>query len=194
MIRKKYNNMILKQIPNILTLIRLLLVLPFLLCLFHHEFVLAFYIFMIAGITDALDGWLARGFAWQSNFGKLLDPMADKLLIASSFISLAILSILPWWLVILVFARDLTISLGVLAWYMLIPKKPDLKPTYISKINTVMQLILVMLHLCDQAFSLHILPLLELCSFLTALTTTASFIDYVWTWGKKACQQTICPR
>jgi len=184
----------LKQIPNALTVIRLLLVLPFLVCLFHHQFVCAFYIFVIAGVTDALDGWLARGFAWQSNFGKLLDPMADKLLIAASFISLAILGILPWWLVILVFARDLTISLGVIAWYVWMPNRPDLKPTYISKVNTVMQLTLVMMNLCAQAFLLPIPSLLSLCLLLTAVTTTASFMDYVWIWGRKACQQTACLR
>lgn len=180
-----------KQIPNVLTLMRLLLVLPFLICLFHQQFEYAFYIFLIAGVTDALDGWLARGFSWQSDVGKLIDPMADKLLIVASFISLAILHIIPVWLVMLIFARDLTISLGVVAWYILIPKKPDLKPTYISKVNTVLQLLLVMLCLYDQAFVLPNPQWIHICVILTAITTSLSYIDYVWNWGKKACQQRI---
>lgn len=180
-----------KQIPNLLTLIRLLLVLPFLICLFHKQFEYAFYIFLIAGVTDALDGWLARGFSWQSDVGKLIDPMADKLLIVASFISLAILHIIPVWLVMLIFARDLTISLGVIAWYILIPKKPDLKPTYISKVNTVLQLLLVILCLYDQAFALPNPQWIPICVMLTAITTSISYIDYVWNWGKKAWQQRI---
>lgn len=181
----------LKQIPNALTIIRLLLIAPFLICLFHQQFPYAFYIFLIAGVTDALDGWLARGFSWQSNVGKLIDPMADKLLISASFISLAILSVLPWWLVILIFARDCTISLGAIAWYLLISKNADLKPTYISKVNTVLQLTLVMLCLYDQAFALNLPLLMQVFLGLTAMTTSISFLDYVWTWGRKAWQQRI---
>ncbi|HAT9653444.1 TPA: CDP-alcohol phosphatidyltransferase family protein, partial [Legionella pneumophila subsp. pneumophila] len=109
--------MILKHIPNTLTLLRLVLIAPFLMYLFHHEYVKAFYIFIAAGLTDGLDGWLARHFQWQSFFGSFVDPLADKLLVASSFISLALLNSLPWWLVLLVFLRDFTISMGVLAWY-----------------------------------------------------------------------------
>ena len=181
--------MILKQIPNALTLIRLLLIAPFLVCLSHHQFVAAFYIFVIAGVTDALDGWLARWFGCQSTFGTFVDPMADKLLITASFIGLAVLHVLPWWLVILVFARDLTISVGVIAWYLIIPQKPNLKPTNLSKVNTVMQLIVVMLGLFEQAFGVISPWLSQTCLWLTMVTTLASFIDYVMIWGKKACQQ-----
>lgn len=182
--------MMLKQIPNALTMIRLLLVAPFLMCLSRYQFVSAFYIFIIAGFTDALDGRLARGFAWQSRFGALVDPVADKILITASFIGLAVLHILPLWLVMLVLLRDVTISFGVLAWYFLISPKPALQPTYISKINTVMQLSLVLICLFEQAFLMVIPMLKQLCLILTALTTSMSFADYVWTWGNKACRQT----
>lgn len=179
----------LKQIPNALTLIRLLLIAPFLICLFHKQFDYVLYIFLIAGFTDALDGWLARGFSWQSDVGKMFDPFADKLLITTSFISLALLHVLPWWLVILIFARDFTIVIGVVSWYLWIPQKePDLQPSFISKINTVFQLILVMLCLFDLAFGLRVPILIPIFISLAALTTSISFFDYVWTWGKKACQ------
>lgn len=180
----------LKQIPNTLTIIRLLLIAPFLICLFHRQFSYAFYIFVIAGLTDTLDGQLARVFSWQSDFGRLIDPMADKLLISSSFISLAILGVLPWWLVILIFGRDCIISLGVMAWYLWIPKKPELKPSNISKLNTIFQLALVMLCLYDEAFGLQMLQILNIFVILTAMTTSVSLIDYVWTWGRKAWLQT----
>ncbi len=179
--------MILRNIPNALTLTRLLLIAPFLMCLYHQEYANAFYLFILAGFTDGLDGWLARCFHWQSPFGTFVDPVADKLLITASFIALALIGKLPWWLVMLLFLRDLTISIGVIAWFSFIQQKPDLKPTYLSKINTVMQLALVTLSLFEQAFFEFDPSLYKTFLYLTALTTLASFVDYVWMWGKKAC-------
>lgn len=177
----------LNNLPNVLTIARLILIAPFLVCIYQKSYADAFFIFILAGFTDALDGWLARSFHWQSQFGTFVDPVADKLLIASSFLSLALIGKLPWWIVILVFARDLTISLGALAWCAFIRQKPDFKPTYLSKINTVMQLVLVTLCLFELAF-FNIPPYLsKLCLLITAFTTSVSYIDYVWTWGKKAC-------
>lgn len=182
--------MILRQIPNALTVARLLLIAPFLVYLFHQEYEIAFYLLILAGFTDGLDGWIARCFNWQSAFGSFVDPMADKLLIAASFISLAIIGSIPWWLVMLVFLRDITISIGVLAWYSLIQRKPDFKPTYLSKINTLLQLVLVTLSLFELAFFKIAPHLLESLAILTAITTISSYLDYAWTWGKKACANT----
>jgi cardiolipin synthase len=182
--------MILRNIPNALTLTRLILIAPFLIFLYQKEYVNAFYTFILAGFTDGLDGWLARYFRWQTPFGRFIDPMADKLLIASSFIALAMTQTLPWWLVILVFARDLTISLGVIAWYQVIKQEPDFNPTYLSKINTVLQLALVTLCLYELAyplFAIHLRLITNILLVLTTLTTAGSYVDYVWTWGKKAC-------
>lgn len=176
-----------RNIPNALTLARLILIFPFLISLYHDEYVDAFYIFILAGFTDGLDGWLARYFHWQSQFGTLVDPIADKLLITASFIALALLHQLPWWLVAVVLLRDLTISGGAIAWYIFIQQKPDFKPTYLSKVNTVMQLVLVIVSLYQQAFTRVDPILFNILVWSTALTTSVSYIDYVWTWGKKAC-------
>jgi len=179
--------MMLRYIPNALTLIRLGLIAPFLMCLYRLEYVNAFYIFLLAGFTDGLDGWLARHFHWKSLFGSFTDPLADKLLIASSFISLAIIGILPWWLVLLVFSRDLTISFGVLAWYWLVQRRLDFKPTMLSKVNTFLQLALLTLCLFELAYFKFAPYLIETLIFLTTITTASTYIDYVWTWGKRAC-------
>jgi cardiolipin synthase len=176
---------LLKYIPNTLTLLRLVLILPFLVYLYEQEYAKSFYLFLIAGFTDGLDGWLARYFKWQSTLGSFIDPLADKLLVASSFISLALLGELPWWLVILVFLRDLTISLGVIAWYWLIQRHLDFKPTLLSKVNTSLQLALVILCLFELAFFTVVPHFRSLLIYLTALTTAASYMDYVWTWSKK---------
>ena len=179
--------MILRHIPNALTLIRLFLIAPFLVLLYQHEYINAFYIFILAGFTDGLDGWLARYFHWQSFFGAFIDPLADKLLIAASFISLALIGSLPWWLVILVFSRDVTISFGVLAWYLLIQRKLDFKPTMLSKINTMFQLALLTLCLFELAFFKFTPYLVNTLIMLTTITTATTYIDYAWTWGRKAC-------
>jgi cardiolipin synthase (CMP-forming) len=178
--------MMLKYIPNALTVFRFVLIVPFLMFLYYHEYVKAFYIFLFAGFTDGLDGWLARQFHWQSQLGSFIDPLADKLLVASSFVSLALLNELPWWLVMLVFMRDLTISVGIVAWYWFIQRKLDFAPTLLSKVNTGLQLALVTLCLFKLAF-FEITPyLINTLVITTAITTSFTYIDYVCTWGKKA--------
>ncbi|KTD15034.1 CDP-alcohol phosphatidyltransferase family protein [Legionella israelensis] len=178
--------MILKYIPNALTFFRLILIVPFLVFLHQQEYIYAFYIFIIAGLTDGLDGWLARHFHWQTVFGSMIDPLADKLLVVCSFISLALLGSLPWWLVILVILRDITISFGVLAWYLLIQRQMDFEPTRLSKFNTTFQLSLVTICLFELAYFRFPPYILFSLIVLTTITTSASFIDYVWTWGNKA--------
>ncbi len=178
--------MILRHIPNLLTITRLVLIAPFLVFLYHQEYANAFYLFMFAGFTDGLDGFLARYFNWQSAFGSFTDPISDKLLIATSFISLAYIGKLPWWLVILVFLRDLTISVGVLVWYYVLRRQLNFAPSFLSKINTVLQLVLVTLCLFELAF-FEINPFIQqMLILLTAITTSSTYIDYVWTWGRKA--------
>lgn len=178
--------MILKYIPNILTVFRLGLIIPFLLFLYDHKYSESFFIFILAGLTDGLDGILARRYNWQSFFGSFVDPLADKLLIASSFIALALLKVLPWWLVILVFLRDLTISMGVLGWYKFIRRKLVFKPTWLSKINTALQLSLVTFCLFELAYFQFPKYVFYGLVCLTTLTTSITYIDYLWTWSRKA--------
>lgn len=177
---------VIRQIPNVLTFFRLLLIVPFLIKLYQQEYVLAFYIFLLAGATDGFDGWLARHYNWQTSLGSFIDPLADKLLVASSFISLALIGSLPWWLVILVFLRDLTISIGVMAWYFFIGRHIQFEPTSLSKINTSLQLILVIICLFQLAYFAFSNYFVNFLILLTAFTTSATYIDYVWTWGKRA--------
>jgi len=180
--------MMLKHLPNFLTLCRLVLIVPFLLLLHKGDYSGAFYIYVVAGITDGLDGWLARHFHWQSRLGSFIDPVADKLLISLSFISLALIGMLPWWLVILVFMRDFTISIGVIAWYYFFVKRIEFQPTLLSKLNTVLQLVLVTASLFQLAFfDLFSEGIIITLISMTTVTTTITYIDYVWTWGRKAC-------
>jgi cardiolipin synthase len=179
--------MIVKHIPNLFSVARLILIIPFLLAFYDHHYRLAFSLFIIAGLTDGLDGWLARHFHLQSRLGHLMDPLADKLLVASSFISLALIHQLPWWLVILVFLRDITLFVGAAGWYFFVERSYEFIPTLLSKLNTALQILLVTLCLFNIAYqTLQPNPIPWLI-YLTAITTTITYIDYVWTWGKKAC-------
>jgi cardiolipin synthase (CMP-forming) len=186
--------MMLKYLPNAFSLTRLFLIVPFLIYLHRADYTTALAIFMFAGITDALDGWLARYFNWQTRFGSFIDPVADKSLIASSFISLALLGQLPWWLVSLVFFRDLTISLGIMAWQRFIPQRLDFKPTWLSKINTFFQLTLIIFCLAELSFGKNYQTLTYLLIGLTAFTTSVTYVDYVWTGAKRAYASSPVPQ
>lgn len=135
---------------------------------------------MLAGFTDCLDGFLARRYHWQSVLGSFLDPLADKLLIATCFISLAVLGIIPWWLAVLVFSRDLIISMGVV-WYLFFQLKIEFKPTLLSKINTMLQLGLVMLCLLKLTYFQSPDYLFNALICIITATSIITLIDYVWT-------------
>ena len=124
------------NLPNILTLIRILLIPLFIIFLISKSFQGALIIFVIAGITDALDGFIARIWHQHTDLGSYLDPIADKLLLASAFITLAILGIVPYWLTVIVMSRDILIATGF--WVLtMTDHEPTIKPRYTSKVTTV---------------------------------------------------------
>jgi cardiolipin synthase len=178
--------MILKQLPNLLTLLRFFLIMPFLFYFYQENYANALYLFLVAGFTDALDGWLARQFRWQSTLGLFLDPIADKLLIAASFISLGLIHRLPWWLIELVFFRDVSILFGVYAWHQVMQGGLNFKPTVLSKVNTAIELFLVSYCLAELVFAMGYPMVRWMLIGTVALTTTASYVQYMWTWAKKA--------
>lgn len=176
----------LKYLPNLFTLARFFLIVPFLFFFYQKSYDFALYVFVIAGFTDGLDGWLARQFAWQSRLGLILDPIADKLLIVTSFVSLALIHQMPWWLIELVLFRDMSILLGIFAWYQVMRRGLEFKPTWLSKINTAIELFLVSYCLFELSF-LHTVDTFKwILILVVALTTTGSYIEYMWMWAKKA--------
>lgn len=180
-------NWVFASIPNTLTILRLCLIAPFLFFFATEQYLPAFLVFVTAGITDALDGWLARAFRWQSSLGSFLDPLADKLLVVASFVALALSHILPWWLVVLVFMRDATISFGVLGWFLVIKQPITLRPTILSKLNTAIQLGLVSFCLYELAFEPSLSPTYRQAFIgLTTISTLTSYVHYVWVWSNKA--------
>lgn len=173
------------DIPNLISFLRIMLTLPIVWLLFEQEFTYALMLFAVAGFSDGLDGFLAKHYHWQSYLGGLLDPLADKALLMSSFLVLGGLGLIPIWLVILVIFRDLTIMGGALYYHFSI-EEVDAAPTLISKLNTLLQIVLVLL-VVTNAGPLPLPPLLlQGLIWATGLTTLLSGSVYVWVWTNKA--------
>jgi len=137
------------RLPNAISVGRILMVGPILWALGSERFGLTLLLFSVAGLSDALDGYLAKRYRWTSRLGSLLDPAADKLLLLTTYLMLGWLALLPWWLVGLVLLRDLVI-LGGAAAYRLFIGPFEGQPNVYSKVNTFLQICLVIAVLVDQ--------------------------------------------
>lgn len=145
----------------------------------------AMAIMAVAGITDGLDGYLARRFDWRSRLGALLDPLADKLLMMASYVTLGYLGHIPLWLTVLVVGRDVVIMTGAAAYYRLTGHL-EMDPTALSKANTALQVALVVVMV--GALAGLAVPAWALAGivWLVAAFTLASGLHYVWLWSRKA--------
>lgn len=169
------------SIPNLITMARAILVPIVFWLLVSGRIQAAFVLFVIAGISDAVDGYLAKRFNWQTQLGAYLDPLADKMLVVSIFIALGVLKELPSWLVIAVVSRDILIVMAVvLSW--LLNHPVHIKPLIVSKINTVTQLVLAAAVLADAGFGLGIERIRVALVWATAASTLASLIAYMRAW------------
>lgn len=174
-----------EQIPNIITMIRIVSIAPICWLLWRGEYPLALMLLVLAGLSDALDGFLARRYGWFTRLGAFLDPVADKLFVMAVFIVFGLQGNLPWWLVSLVIGRDVVIVLGAMACRWL-RGKLEIRPLMISKLNTGLQIFLLATTL------LHV-ALYPLPSWLTiglqwgvVATTLLSGIAYMILWGRYA--------
>lgn len=182
----KYNGLkALEQIPNIITVIRILAIAPICWLLWKESYSLALVLLVLAGLSDALDGFLARRYGWLTKLGAMLDPIADKLFVVAVFIVFGLKGDLSWWLVVLVIGRDIVIVLGAIA-YRLVTGRLDMRPLMISKLNTGLQIFLLAVMLLHVA--LYPLPiwLLQGIQWCVAVTTVLSGVAYVLLWGRYA--------
>jgi len=169
------------SIPNLITLARILLVPVVVWAIASNQMLFAFLLFAAAGVSDAVDGFLAKRFGMASELGAYPDPLADKVLIVSIYVSLGIVDALPRWLVILVVSRDLLIVGGVLfSW--LLNKPVSVKPHMVSKVNTAVQLFLVGLVLAALGFGFDAGWALTLTMAAVAVLTLASVAVYLREW------------
>jgi cardiolipin synthase len=168
-------------IPNALTLLRFCLIPLIVVLIQANEFRIAFYVFVIAGLTDAVDGYIARRFSQQSELGAYLDALADKLLIATSFIALFAAAALPYWLVVLVIFRDIMI-VGAVAIAWLLNNPIPIEPLLISKCNTAAQIGAVAFTLASGSFFVAPAGSDTAVHSLVALLTVVSVSAYFVKW------------
>ncbi len=167
------------NIPNSFTVLRIILVPVMIICLIQDLYVKAFVIFVIASVTDALDGFLARVLKQKTILGSYLDPLADKALIASSFVTLSIMTVIPSWLTVIVISRDLVILIGIcILSLMSVPYA--IKPAFVSKITTTFQFMTVLFALASKASPIQFNPdFIHAFSWITALFTVISGFTYI---------------
>jgi cardiolipin synthase (CMP-forming) len=169
------------NIPNFITLARVLSVPVIFWLLVNSHSRIAFFVFLCAGISDAVDGYLAKRFNWTTELGAYLDPLADKLLIVSIYIALGVSGEIPLWLVIAVVSRDILILLAVLlSWLM--DRPVHIKPLTVSKINTAAQIILAATVLADEGFTLGLDTTRLVLVWITGASTVLSLAAYIKAW------------
>lgn len=177
-----------RDIPNIISIFRIVLIAPVVWAMITDQFALAMWLFAIAGISDGIDGFLAKHYHWQSRLGSILDPIADKLLLIASFATLAWVGLLPVWLFGLVIGRDVVIVLGGLTYHYLVGQF-ELLPLWSSKINTVFQIGLILLVILQQLWLLDIQSVITIGTWLVVASVINSGSEYILVWGMRAWRQ-----
>lgn len=172
----RYNSSI--SIPNLLTIVRILLAPIFILLMLRHLYTEALLVFAAAGLSDGLDGFIARYFNQRTALGAYLDPMADKLLLVSAYIVMVVMEVIPDWVAVIVIARDVIISLGI-AIFTITEKPYEVSPSIVSKFTTATQILLVLVSLFDPAHT-RIPQLHEPLQWTTAILTTLSGLHYIY--------------
>lgn len=166
------------NIPNILTLMRIILLPLFVTTMIYRRYEMALYIFAVAAVTDTLDGLIARLKGLKTPLGTFLDPLADKFLLVTSFILLTVYDFIPLWLTIIVISRDIIIVTGWVVLY-LVTHSAKVEPSIAGKIAISLQLILIWYILLD--INIPAMPdLHNYLLYLTALFTILSGLHYIY--------------
>lgn len=166
------------NVPNFFTILRILSIPFFVIALIYDRLFIALLIFIGAGITDGLDGLIARVYNQRTSMGAYLDPIADKLLLTTSFIVLAVLGIIPSWLTVIVIARDVIILLGILI-LILTFHRVEIKPIFVGKASTVAQIVTIAWALVTP-FSVVMKAIFPAIIWVTALLTGLSGFQYLY--------------
>jgi cardiolipin synthase len=171
------------SLPNLISLARLVMVPAVIAMIAAQRWQEASVIFVLAGVSDAVDGWLAKTFGWRTELGAYLDPVADKALLVSIYVALAIVNVVPAALTIIVVARDLMIIGAVLiSWLLGAPV--EIKPLLISKVNTAVQIGFAAMVLGAKAFRFSTEPWLDVALYVVAALTLASLAVYLTRWAR----------
>lgn len=176
---------ILRQLPNTLTTLRLLLAIPLCWMILQRDFEAVLWIALAAGVSDGVDGWLARSLNATSRYGAIVDPLADKVMLSGAYPSMAMVGLIPWWLALLVIGRDLIIVAGALAFHGLYGRY-EMSPTGLGKFSTFLQILFALIVLANAVYPMLYPTVLSVMLLVVTAVTAASGIHYVYVWGSKA--------
>jgi cardiolipin synthase len=169
------------NLPNFLTLVRIVAIPFFLVLLASHLYLDALLVFILGGVTDALDGFIARRMNQKTSLGAHLDPIADKLLLTSSFIMLGMMGALPLWLAVLVVSRDIVILAGFVFVSFLVNERIEVQPSLMGKLSTALQLLTIAVVLVMLANAEILTPWAdEALFYCTAAATVISGVHYLY--------------
>jgi cardiolipin synthase len=174
-----------RHLPNFICLVRIALIWPTVTALWRGDYWPALVLVAVCAISDGLDGWLAKRFNWTSHLGKILDPLADKMLLVALFLTATWINLIPWWLTAVVVGRDVMIGGGAVIYRLWFGPLHG-RPTILSKINTGMQLAVALAAILGAATGLPTPEMVTALAFLTLLTTVASGADYLAMFTRRA--------
>ncbi|WP_372421547.1 CDP-alcohol phosphatidyltransferase family protein [Salinarimonas chemoclinalis] len=168
-------------IPNLISVFRLLLVPVVIVAILQGNWLAAFVLFLVAGVSDGIDGWIARRFDMRSELGAVIDPLADKALLVSIYVTLAVVGAMAEWLVVLVVSRDVMIVIAyVVSWIM--DRPISVKPIFASKVNTALLITYAVTVLAANAFAFGLGPLDLVLSIGIAVLTAFTLAVYLVMW------------
>ena len=177
--------MTLRWLPNAISIMRIVLVAPILKYIIDGRYTLALVLFLVAGFSDGVDGFLAKRYDWHTRIGALLDPIADKLLVGGTFITMVIAGLVPAWFAAMIILRDVVIVGGATAYNFFV-KPVEGEPTRISKLNTALQLLFVVFVLGHAGFGWPDRIAITVIGAGVIVTVVISGLDYVWSWARRA--------
>jgi cardiolipin synthase len=177
--------MSLSWLPNAISIMRIFLILPILMLFVNDEFGWALGLFLIAGLSDGVDGYLAKKYHWDTRLGAFLDPAGDKLLVAWSYGTLAFLGHIPVWLAVVVIFRDVVIVAGSFMYHYLV-RRLDGEPTRISKLNTALEFVFLVFVMSKAGYGWPDDITIIVLGASVLVTVVISGYDYVWNWIRSA--------
>jgi len=177
--------MSLSWLPNAISIMRIMLILPILALFVNDEFGWALTLFIVAGLSDGVDGYLAKKYGWNTRLGAFLDPAGDKLLVAWSFGTLAFLGHIPVWLAVIVILRDVVIVAGSFMYHYLV-RRLEGEPTFISKFNTGLEFAFLIFVMARAGFGWPDEITITIVGAAVLVTVVISGYDYVSNWIRSA--------
>jgi cardiolipin synthase len=176
-----------RHLPNLICLLRIGLIWPVVVCLHRGQYLPTLALFLLAAVSDGLDGYLAKRYRWTSELGRVLDPLADKLLLVAVFLVATWSGLVPRWLTVAAVTRDFLIGIGALAYRVGWGPLRG-RPTYTSKVNTLLQVVYVLLVVVRAEWHLPPAGVLDALAWLTLATILLSGVGYVRQFTQRALQ------